>query len=150
MIRNGQAELQSIRDQVGSGSHLGPSGPSDITTPIERTTSHTSLSRDQISNPNPNAVHPRPASPAARTSFEVSRQSPHRSRTPSRTASPSFRNHSAGMTSIFAPSEEFYPGGRSQSLMDENAYYQAETQNLTRENQMLRQRIRELGMGVTM
>jgi hypothetical protein len=29
---------------------------------------------------------------------------------------------------------------------DESAFYQAETQNLTRENQMLKQRIRELGM----
>ena len=29
---------------------------------------------------------------------------------------------------------------------DESAYYQAETQTLTRENQMLRMRIRELGM----
>ena len=29
---------------------------------------------------------------------------------------------------------------------DESAFYQAETQNLTRENQMLRMRIRELGM----
>jgi hypothetical protein len=31
-------------------------------------------------------------------------------------------------------------------LRDEAAYYQAETQNLTRENQMLRHRIKELGM----
>jgi hypothetical protein len=29
---------------------------------------------------------------------------------------------------------------------DESAFYQAETQNLTRENQMLKLRIRELGM----
>lgn len=37
------------------------------------------------------------------------------------------------------------PGG-SQSSRDDVAYYQAETQMLTRENQMLKMRIRELGM----
>ena len=36
-------------------------------------------------------------------------------------------------------------GGSASGSRDETAYYQAETQNLTRENQMLRQRIRELG-----
>jgi hypothetical protein len=30
-------------------------------------------------------------------------------------------------------------------VRDESAFYQAETQNLTRENQMLKLRIRELG-----
>ena len=37
------------------------------------------------------------------------------------------------------------PSGR-RSSRDESAFYQAETAMLTRENQMLRQRIRELGM----
>ena len=31
-------------------------------------------------------------------------------------------------------------------MLDDSAFYQAETQMLTRENQMLRQRIRELGI----
>lgn len=31
------------------------------------------------------------------------------------------------------------------AIRDESAFYQAETQNLTRENQLLKQRIRELG-----
>jgi len=34
--------------------------------------------------------------------------------------------------------------GRRNSFRDESAFYQAETANLTRENQMLRMRIREL------
>lgn len=42
-----------------------------------------------------------------------------------------------------ADSEIYYRD--SQSSRDESAYYQAETQTLTRENQMLRMRIRELG-----
>jgi hypothetical protein len=59
-----------------------------------------------------------------------------RSRTPSRGASPRLRS-----TSISADSGDWALGGR-----DESAFYQAESQMLTRENQMLRHRIRELGM----
>ncbi|TQS32084.1 hypothetical protein Golomagni_07612, partial [Golovinomyces magnicellulatus] len=59
-----------------------------------------------------------------------------RSRTPSRGASPRLRS-----TSISAESGDWVLGGR-----DESAFYQAETQMLTRENQMLRHRIRDLGM----
>jgi hypothetical protein len=44
-------------------------------------------------------------------------------------------------TSISGDSgEHWFLGGR-----DESAFYQAETQMLTRENQMLRHRIRDLG-----
>ncbi|KAG9259292.1 uncharacterized protein F5Z01DRAFT_670007 [Emericellopsis atlantica] len=57
-----------------------------------------------------------------------------RSRTPSNGASPGLRS-----TSISQESGDWALGGR-----DESAFYQAETQMLTRENQMLRHRIREL------
>ncbi|KAK5998489.1 hypothetical protein PT974_00868 [Cladobotryum mycophilum] len=65
-----------------------------------------------------------------RGSLDMSR----RSRTPSRGASPRLR-----ATSISAESGDWVLGGR-----DESAFYQAETQMLVRENQMLRHRIREL------
>lgn len=39
---------------------------------------------------------------------------------------------------------ESLSNARRNSFRDETAYYQAETSNLTRENQMLRMRIREL------
>ncbi|KAK4193788.1 hypothetical protein QBC35DRAFT_6607 [Podospora australis] len=73
-----------------------------------------------------------PRSPVfPRASFDVRR----RSRTPSRGASPRLR-----ATSISGDSgEQFILGGR-----DESAFYQAETQMLTRENQMLKHRIKEL------
>lgn len=59
-----------------------------------------------------------------------------RSRTPSRGASPRLRS-----TSISGDSGDHWVlGGR-----DESAFYQAETQMLVRENQMLRHRIRDLG-----
>jgi hypothetical protein len=41
--------------------------------------------------------------------------------------------------------DDMLPGSASATGRDESAFYQAETQNLTRENQMLKQRIRELG-----
>lgn len=62
-----------------------------------------------------------------------------RSRTPSRGASPRLR-----ATSFSQESGDWVLGGR-----DESAFYQAETQMLTRENQMLRHRIRDLGMLAT-
>lgn len=58
-----------------------------------------------------------------------------RSRTPSRGEAPRVRS-----TSISAESGEWVLGGR-----DESAFYQAETQMLVRENQMLKHRIRDLG-----
>jgi hypothetical protein len=90
---------------------------------------------------------PQPAYPASgslprspvfpRSSFDMARADlRNRSRTPSRHASPRLRS-----TSISAESGEPWAlGGR-----DESAFYQAESQMLTRENQMLRHRIRELG-----
>ena len=72
-----------------------------------------------------------------RSSFDMARADiQRRSRTPSRGASPHLRS-----TSISGESgEQWILGGR-----DENAFYQAETHMLIRENQMLRHRIRDLG-----
>ncbi|PQE28941.1 FAD dependent oxidoreductase protein [Rutstroemia sp. NJR-2017a BBW] len=135
MIRAQQQQLQQL--QAASGQSQGTALAIDESTP----TSERSLS---FSTPNipPNVISavstPRSPSTALhpRTSFDIARADlQRRSRTPSRTASPRLRS-----TSI---SNE---GGDSWSLggRDETAYYQAETQNLVRENQMLRQRIREL------
>ena len=85
-------------------------------------------------------TNPRPRSPILRSSVELSRQSSRRSRTSSRTGSPSLRPLSAG---IHPHGEEWLLAGGGNR--DESAFYQAETQMLTRENQMLRMRIRELG-----
>lgn len=97
-----------------------------------------------ISSPQPSATYhgggsdSLPRSPAfPRSSFDLARADlRNRSRTPSRHASPRLRS-----TSISADSgEQWALGGR-----DESAFYQAESQMLMRENQMLRHRIRELG-----
>lgn len=64
----------------------------------------------------------------------------HRSRTPSRGASPRLRSTSISQDS----GEPLALGGNS----NESAFYQAETQMLVRENQMLRHRIRDLGESI--
>ena len=80
---------------------------------------------------------------SARAPMELSRQSSRRSLTPSRTTSPALRPLSAGLGGHGDGSEQgWLLGGSSRHESD---FYQAETQMLTRENQMLRLRIRELG-----
>ncbi|KAH0536715.1 hypothetical protein FGG08_006423 [Glutinoglossum americanum] len=91
-------------------------------------------------------TNPRPRSPTpqgqSHVSADLSRQSSRRSRTSSRGASsPSLLPLSAGLGFHSDGSEHGWVLGGSR---DESAFYQAETQMLTRENQMLRQRIREL------
>lgn len=77
--------------------------------------------------------------PAASGQGSLSRNSSYRqSRNSSRTGSPALRP-----TSHHSESGEWLLG--SSNSRDESAFYQAETQNLTRENQMLKMRIRELG-----
>lgn len=143
MIRHQQAQLQAIQQQSSYTPLSSSTALDDTTPPSERSANY----------PYPYAVPPNPPSASTsifgnplpsspfRSSMDLSRHSSRRSRTPSRTTSPSLRPVSAGMQ---GPGEDWGLGGRSQSSFDDSAFYQAETQTLTRENQMLRQRIREL------
>ncbi|KAL2189791.1 hypothetical protein L209DRAFT_139114 [Thermothelomyces heterothallicus CBS 203.75] len=92
------------------------------------------------------AASPQPSHPTSgslprspifpRSSFDMARADlRHRSRTPSRNASPRLRSASISADS----GEPWALAGR-----DESAFYQAESQMLVRENQMLRHRIREM------
>ncbi|TVY40539.1 hypothetical protein LSUB1_G002481 [Lachnellula subtilissima] len=134
MIRNQQQHLQQL--QAASGQSSNPAVIDESTPTSER-----SLSFTNAPAPQPQSSTSTPRSPSAvvhpRTSFDVARAdlAQRRSRTPSQTASPRIRS-----TSISGEnSEPFSLAGR-----DESAFYQAETQMMVRENQMLRQRIREL------
>ena len=144
MIRHQQAQLQAIQQQA-SYTPLSNSTALDDTTPPSERSSNYPYPYAAPSNPASASVfavnNPRPSSPF-RSSIDLSRRSSRRSRTPSRTASPSLRPVSAGMQ---GPGEDWAFGGRIQTNFDDGAFYQAETQTLTRENQMLKQRIRELG-----
>lgn len=136
-IRIQQQQLQQL--QAASGLAQVSSPAIDESTP----TSERSLSFSTQSIPqNVTSAISAPRSPIVamhpRTSFDIARENIHRrSRTPSRTASPRLRSTSVSNEG----GEAWNLGGR-----DESAYYQAETQTMIRENQMLRQRIRELGM----
>lgn len=145
MIRHQQAQLQAIQQQA-SYTPLSSTALDDTTPPSERSTNYP---YPYAAPPNPASGssiftinNPRPSSPF-RNSMDLSRQSSRRSRTPSRTTSPSLRPGSAGMQ---GSGEEWGFAGRSQAGFDDSSFYQAETQMLTRENRMLKQRIRELGM----
>ncbi|KAI1459315.1 hypothetical protein F4805DRAFT_421111 [Annulohypoxylon moriforme] len=137
MIRQQQLQLQQL--QAAQGQNPTSVAAEDATPTSERSSS--------VTLPNPVAQPPIPAPSSSvprspvfshpRSSFDIARDALHRrSRTPSRGA-PSPRMRS---TSISGESGEPHLSG----VRDESAYYQAETQSLVRENQMLRHRIREL------
>ena len=139
MIRQQQAQLQQMQQHLGHTPSTSTAAVDDSTPTSER-----SFSFPNVPPIHPASVtNPRPRSPAPRSSFDLSRQSSHRSRTPSRAGSPALRPRplSAGLQ---PHSDEWLLSG-SHGSRDESAFYQAETQMLTRENQMLRNRIRELG-----
>ena len=138
MIRTQQQQLQQLQAASGQGHILPPA--IDESTP----TSERSLSFSTQGPPFPphHSSTSTPRSPSIalhpRSSFDLARNDLNRrSRTPSRHASPRLRATSTSGE-----------GGDNWNLTgrDESAYYQAETQTMIRENQMLRQRIRELGM----
>lgn len=141
MIRHQQTQLQAIQQQASNTPLDSSTALDDTTLPSERSTNYP---YPYPAPPNPPSAstsifnNPLPSSPFHSS---VDWQSSHRSRTPSRTASPSLRPVSAGMQ---GPGEDLGFAGRSQSSFDDSTFYQAETQNLRRENQMLKQRIREL------
>jgi len=96
-------------------------------------------------SPLTNPAQPRSRSPYAPVRASVSRQSSFadRSRNSSHAGSPALRpssDHGMGPHE----SNDFLPTS-ALNTRDESAFYQAETQMLTRENQMLKLRIRELG-----
>jgi hypothetical protein len=140
MIRTQQAQLQQIQQSTGALPATSTAAVDDSTPTSER-----SFSFPNVSVPLPTSViNPRPRSPGPRGSLDLSRHNSRRSRHSSRTTSPALLPLSAG---LHGESNEWLlsGGGSSQGSRDESAFYQAETQMLTRENLMLRMRIRELG-----
>lgn len=137
MIRTQQQQLQQL--QAASGQSHGLPSAIDESTPSSERSLSFSAQVPAVPHHHPSTSTPRSPSAALhpRSSFDLARADLNRrSRTPSRTASPRLR-----ATSTSAE------GGENWNLAgrDESAFYQAETQTMIRENQMLRQRIRELG-----
>jgi hypothetical protein len=145
MIRQQQAHISTLQSNQQPPS----SSAVDDSTP----TSERSMSLPQSAHPSHAAYSPLPLSPIPTTNqprshspfglASISRQSSFadRSRRGSHTGSPALRPMS-GQGGVH-DYNDMLPG--SATGRDESAFYQAETQNLTRENQMLKLRIRELG-----
>jgi hypothetical protein len=91
----------------------------------------------------PLPMHPSSGSLPRSPGFPRSSFDRHRSRTPSRNASP--RHRATSISADMGGEPFFLGGGGGAAGRDESTYYQAESQALIRENQLLRQRIRELG-----
>ncbi|KAL8665744.1 MAG: hypothetical protein Q9202_002054 [Teloschistes flavicans] len=137
MIRQQQVQLQQMQ-QAANYTPATSTAAVDNSTP----TSERSFSFPNVPASAPISINnPRARSPIPRSSVELSRQSSRQSRTPSRTGSPSIRPMSAGLQ---AHGDDWMLSAGSQSSRDDAAFYQAETLALTRENQMLKLRIREL------
>ncbi|KAI1294274.1 hypothetical protein F5Y03DRAFT_410889 [Xylaria venustula] len=135
MIRQQQVQLQQL--QAAQGQPQSSVAAEDPPSATERFASVSHAPGVPPSLPTPSGSIPRsPSISHPRSSFDLARDALHRrSRTPSRGASsPRLRS-----TSISQEGEPHLSGVR-----DETTYYQAETQSLIRENQMLRHRIREL------
>lgn len=135
MIRSQQQQLQQLHAASGQ-TH--PPAIDESTPTSERSMS---FSTSVLPPPMPSLISPRSPSSVmhSRSSFDIARADlQRRSRTPSRTASP--RQRATSISNETGEPWSLSGGGR-----DENAFYQAETQMMIRENQMLRQRIRELG-----
>lgn len=143
MIRSQQDQLAALQRQQPEASPTSteqtrfPTPPSTIPTPGgTATTEHSSPRSGSISGP-PHPTHGhfnRPTSLSRQSSARLSNAG-----TNSHGTSPALRPASGSLGPV---TEDFLLSG----TRDECAFYQAETQTLTRENQMLKLRIRELGM----
>ncbi|KAI9813353.1 MAG: hypothetical protein M1826_002521 [Phylliscum demangeonii] len=147
MIRQQQNQLRQMQlatGQLPSDSAVAGHDDSSVTPASDRSLIFPPLHQTAAAAGLPYPAPPRsPIAPRPhRTSFDLSsRRSSHRSRTPSRTASPALRPLSASLGGAIEVGEHAWaPAG----IRDDAAFYQAETQMLGRENQMLRTRIREL------
>lgn len=139
MIREQQLRLDQMRMQAAAAAGVGDTSrqssqpgsavPVTLSTAVEDLTPASEQSftlTTTTTQPQPQPHHPAPRLPPSATHRSSSR-------------SPALRaiDHDSLL-------ETATVRRNSNSLRDESAYYQAETASLTRENQMLRQRIREL------
>ncbi|KAI4958304.1 hypothetical protein J4E86_003902 [Alternaria arbusti] len=143
MIRSQQTQINTLQanQQQPSASAVDDSTPtSERSMSIPPSLTQSTHISPPIVSPLPSATHPRSRSPFGFGT--ISRQSSFadRSRHSSHAGSPALRPIS-GQAGPYDPHDMLPSPATSR---DESAYYQAETQNLTRENQMLKLRIREL------
>ncbi|KAI9760402.1 MAG: hypothetical protein M4579_001698 [Chaenotheca gracillima] len=135
-----QVQQEQLRQLQQQGAGQGAADPTSAAIDDSTPTSERSLSFATVNQTPASVTNPRPRSPAPqgrRGSYGLSRQSSSRSRTHSRGTPPPGSFGAAGDGSDVHWSN-------FASSRDESVFHQAEAQMLTRENQMLKQRIREL------
>jgi hypothetical protein len=155
MIRQQQAQLQALQSQAPASAlnsnAIDDSNPPSDNSGVQTPAQSTSMSRSSTQHQHRSSSIPRHSSHRASSSALPSNSSD---------VSPSLRPHQnphlpAPLPLASPPSLNTNVGGTEESasgslssvssaLRDESAFYQAETQTLTRENQMLKLRIREL------
>jgi hypothetical protein len=137
MIREQQLQLDALRSQQNPTTTQ-PSGPNSAL--VDDSEPETSR-RASASNSTPSfpSIHPALPSGQHQHPRRISRQNSSAARSPALAAHISHEPSSSG---DWPPSPLEH--NRRNSIRDESAFYQAETSALTRENQMLRMRIREL------
>ncbi|KAJ5666659.1 hypothetical protein N7462_011068 [Penicillium macrosclerotiorum] len=132
MIRSQQAQLQQLQQNQQNQQASGTAVIDDTTPSSERSTSFFP------------PIPPPAVGTGSRLSISSSLSNRRSSRPSSQTTSPNLRPQDASRSS----ETEAFPGWRESTSRrgsrDESAYYQAEAAMLSRENQMLRHRIREL------
>jgi hypothetical protein len=137
MIRQQQQQILTLQ------THNTHSSSSAVAIDDSTPTSERSMSYNQgAPPPQPNTSSTGSTVPRSRSPFVSHSLSRHSSYRSSRDASPSLRPIS-GYGGLNMDTPELLLG--QSASRDESAFYQAETQTLTRENQMLKMRIRELG-----
>ncbi|KAF2193254.1 hypothetical protein K469DRAFT_653196 [Zopfia rhizophila CBS 207.26] len=141
MIRQQQAQIVALQtnQQPPSSSAVDDSTPTSersLSLPLSSHASQANIS------PNPGSIaQTRSRSPLRHGNLSRHSSIADRSRGNSQTGSPALRPMSSrGLNE----SNEWLLGSAAGTTRDESAFYQAETQMLTRENQMLKLRIREL------
>ncbi|GIZ36933.1 hypothetical protein CKM354_000039800 [Cercospora kikuchii] len=141
MIRIQQDQLAAIHRQQSQATEVSPSSAEHtrFPTPPSGLAAPTSTAVTEASSPAQSHATPAHATPQHfNRPHSLSRRSSALISTPgSRGTSPALRPQSSNLGPL---TEDFLLGG----TRDETAFYQAETQTLTRENQMLKLRIREL------
>ncbi|KAF1992491.1 hypothetical protein K402DRAFT_388146 [Aulographum hederae CBS 113979] len=142
MIRQQQAQIDSLRTQLPANTSSA-TAIDDGTPTSERSMSLSHNTATAIPSISQTAqTHAQPQTQGVpiphRPRNSLSRQSSWRSRPNSQTSSPALRP----ISSAHSDANEWTLG--TPASRDESAFYQAETQMLTRENQMLKHRIREL------
>ncbi|KAF2010360.1 hypothetical protein BU24DRAFT_356628 [Aaosphaeria arxii CBS 175.79] len=138
MIRQQQAQITTLQANQAPTSN---SAVDDSTPTSERSMSLSAHPPHISQVPAPGNI----AQPRSRSPYAISRQSSLASRNSSHHGSPALRPISGGPHE----SSDWLPGAATSASRDESAFYQAETQMLTRENQMLKLRIRELERQLT-